>query len=50
MPHVISNDLEVGFDLRITPSEIDEVKKMLDDWCKECDVTVNWATVSTKIL
>ncbi|XP_067932057.1 aminoacylase-1-like [Watersipora subatra] len=39
-PNVVPDRLEVGFDIRVTPSEITQVDEMLDSWCSECDVSL----------
>ena len=44
--NVVADQLEVGFDLRVTPTEVEQVDKMLEEWCKECDVTIKWVHVS----
>lgn len=43
---MVADQLEVGFDLRATPAEKEQVDKMLEEWCAECDVTIKWVHVS----
>ena len=39
-------EMRVGFDLRVPPSEQEAVDLMLEEWCNECDVTIVWDQVS----
>ena len=43
-------EMRVGFDLRVPPSEQEAVDLMLEEWCNECDVTIVWDQVSVKHL
>merc|ERR1719470_553395 len=40
--NVVPDELKVGFDMRVTPSKKDEADKLLQQWCEECDVTIEW--------
>jgi len=35
-------EMRVGFDLRVPPKEQEAVDLMLEEWCRECDVTIVW--------
>ena len=41
-PNVVPSGLFVGLDLRITPKDAKAVEDMLQQWCKECDVTFEY--------
>lgn len=38
-------EMRVGFDLRVPPKEQEAVDLMLEEWCRECDVTIVWDQV-----
>lgn len=44
--NVVPDELKVGFDMRVTPSKKEEADKLLQQWCEECDVTIEWHHVS----
>jgi len=43
---VVPEELRVQFDLRVTPKEEKQVEMMLEEWCAECDVTIDYTHVS----
>ena len=42
-------EMRVGFDLRVPPSEQEAVDLLLEEWCNECDVTIVWDQVSVSV-
>lgn len=46
MPNVVADEIELVFDLRVTPALKDEVAEMLKQWSVECDVTLEYINVS----
>ena len=39
---MVPSELFVGLDLRVTPKDAKAVEDMLQQWCKECDVTFEY--------
>lgn len=44
-PNVVPSELFVGIDMRVTPTELEETDKLMEQWCDECDVTLRWINV-----